>query len=185
MQSPRTSEIINQRKSVLGDVRDIDFNITKAMYFKVGLKRRCEQFTYSNEEIEYSVHNDPGAIGLAAICDQAKKDGGKIYFSGQGADEIFSDYGFNGNTYLPYSNFGGIFPSNLRTIWPWKNVFSGSQIQFLNKEEVVAGAYGLETRYPFLDKAVVQEFLHLTVELKNRIYKSVLDDYLEEKKISF
>ena len=29
------------------------------------------------------------------------------------------------------------------------------------KEEMVAGAYGIETRYPFLDRDVVQEFLWL------------------------
>jgi len=30
---------------------------------------------------------------------------------------------------------------------------------YLAKEEYVGGAYGIESRYPFLDKKVVQEFL--------------------------
>ena len=46
------------------------------------------------------------------------------------------------------------------------------------KEEHVAGAYGIEGRYPFLDKYVVQEFLWITSELKNKNYKSPLCNYL-------
>ena len=43
----------------------------------------------------------------------------------------------------------------------------------------MAGAFGIETRYPFLDKAVVQEFLSLAPELKNGKYKSVLRNLLK------
>ena len=56
---------------------------------------------------------------------------------------------------------------------------------YLAKEEYVAGAYGIETRYPFLDIDVVQEFLWLTPELKNRYYKSVLHDYLSHNNYPF
>ena len=47
------------------------------------------------------------------------------------------------------------------------------------KEEMVAGAYGIETRYPFLDFKVIQEFLWLDIELKNQIYKAPLSNYLK------
>ena len=53
------------------------------------------------------------------------------------------------------------------------------------KEEHVAGSYGIEGRYPFLDKYVVQEFLWLTTELKNREYKSPLDNYLVMNKFPY
>lgn len=43
----------------------------------------------------------------------------------------------------------------------------------------MAGAYGIEARYPFLDRALVQEFLSLSSKLKNWKYKSVLRYYLE------
>ena len=49
---------------------------------------------------------------------------------------------------------------------------------FINEEEIIGGSYGLEQRYPFLDKMVVQEFLWLTPELKNKHYKSVLHNYM-------
>jgi len=44
------------------------------------------------------------------------------------------------------------------------------------KEEFTAGAHGVETRYPFLDREVVQEYLWLTGEVKNREYKGVIGD---------
>jgi asparagine synthetase B (glutamine-hydrolysing) len=56
---------------------------------------------------------------------------------------------------------------------------------YISKEEHVAGMYGIETRYPFLDKDVVQEFLNLKCELKNKNYKSVLHEYLTKNNFPF
>lgn len=53
------------------------------------------------------------------------------------------------------------------------------------KEEHVSGSYGVEGRYPFLDTAVVQEFLWLAPELKNSNYKSVLHHYLTKHNYPF
>jgi asparagine synthetase B (glutamine-hydrolysing) len=52
------------------------------------------------------------------ICKCAKEDNMKIHLSGVGADEIISDYGFGGRKFAPHSNFGGLFPADLRTIFP-------------------------------------------------------------------
>lgn len=139
------------------------------------------------------VSDNTGAVGLSEICRRARKDDYKVLFSGQGADEIFSDYGFNGVKYAKHSAFGGKFPDDLNTVFPWRNFFGGVQRAYLDKEEVVAGSYGIETRYPFLDSALVQEFLWLTPELKNAHYKAPLYEYLkknaypmeEHKKIGF
>ena len=78
-----------------------------------------------------------------------------------------------------------MFPNDLSSIYPWPNFYESSQEAFLTKEEYVAGAYGIETRYPFLDKDVVQEFLWLRPELKNKYYKSVLHNYLVENNFPF
>jgi asparagine synthetase B (glutamine-hydrolysing) len=48
------------------------------------------------------------------------------------------------------------------------------------KEECVGGSLGYETRYPFLDRKVVQAYLNLKPELKNQNYKSPLT-YLLQK----
>ena len=56
---------------------------------------------------------------------------------------------------------------------------------YLAKEEYVAGSYGIEARYPFLDKDVVQEFLWLKPKVKNLHYKSVLYYYLKKYNFPF
>jgi asparagine synthetase B (glutamine-hydrolysing) len=129
--------------------------------------------------------DDNGAIGCSYICSLAIKEKQKIYLSGSGADEIFSDYGFNGIKYFNHSSIGGYFPENLSIVFPWKNFFHNTQRAYLMKEEHVAGAYGIEGRYPFLDKYVVQEFLWLLSELKNKNYKSPLFNYLTTNNFSF
>lgn len=142
------------------------------------------QYTISSSSSDYNeryldLRDDSGSNGLSIICDKARANGKKIYLSGMGADEIFSDYGFNGQKIYPHSNFGGKFPEDLSTIFPWNSFYGSSMESYLTKEEYVAGAYGIETRYPFLDRAVVQEFLWIKTELKNSAYKSVLDNYLK------
>jgi hypothetical protein len=53
------------------------------------------------------------------------------------------------------------------------------------KEEIIGGSYGIEQRYPFLDKDVVQEFLWLTADLKNKYYKSPLHNYMSMNNYPF
>lgn len=130
-------------------------------------------------EFNLKLHDDSGATGLSIVCEAAVADGCKVYLSGQGADEIMSDYGFAGQRIYPHSNFGGLFPDDLSTIFPWPSFFGSSQESYLMKEEHVAGSYGIEARYPFLDRRVVQEFLALDPRLKNARYKSALRAYLE------
>jgi len=145
--------------------------------------------TYSNSsdynEYWLSLIDDNGANHLSHVCSKAIKEGKKIFLSGQGADEIFSDYGFGGIKKYNHSNFGGLYPNNLSTIFPWPSFFNSSMESYLAKEEYVAGSYGIEARYPFLDKKVVQEFLWLKPELKNLHYKSVLYNYLTKNNYPF
>jgi asparagine synthetase B (glutamine-hydrolysing) len=156
-------------------------------------KRAAHEYIESNlEPLSYDIRSsgtahfestrlqdDGGANGLSIVCAHASNDYRRIYLSGQGADEIISDYGYGGKRFYPHSNFGGQFPDDLELIFPWASFFGSSQAAYLMKEEYVAGAYGIEARYPFLDKALVQEFLSLSSKLKNWKYKSVLRYYLE------
>ena len=141
----------------------------------------------SSDYNEYGMDiiGDHGAGSLVYICDKAIRDGNKVYISGSGADEIFSDYGFQGVKKYAHSNFGGQFPDDLNTIFPWASFYGSSQETYIAKEEHVAGSFGIETRYPYLDKYVVQEFLSLTPELKNYKYKSVLYNYLSKNNYPF
>jgi len=142
---------------------------------------------------EQMVTDDNGSIGLSYICMKARTEGNIIYLSGSGADEIISDYGYNNIKHYSHSTIGGYFPPDLKTVFPWKNFFDNTQRAYLMKEETVSGTHGVEGRYPFLDKFLVQEFLWLSHDLKNKNYKSVIYNYLiketypfeKDKKVGF
>jgi asparagine synthetase B (glutamine-hydrolysing) len=151
----------------------INENVEELYYKTYSLKGDYNEFSLS-------LHDDSGSTGLSMICEEARLNNCKVYLSGQGADEIISDYGFNGQRIYPHSNFGGYFPEKLEDIFPWPSFYGSSQESYLMKEEHVAGSYGIEARYPFLDKRLVQEFLSLSDKLKNYAYKSVLRAYLEK-----
>ncbi|MEO1083992.1 MAG: asparagine synthase-related protein [Acidobacteriota bacterium] len=127
--------------------------------------------TYGGEWAEEALFDDPAVCGLAWICDLAKAEGRRVCYSGQGADEILCDY-----SEWPWATeLNGRFPDVLSK---WRNFDSDRQRAYLTKEEHVAGTYGIETRYPFLDFNVIQEFLWLTPEAKNRRYKAPLHEFL-------
>lgn len=142
-----------------------------------------EKINYRN--MNQKVTDDNGSIGMSYICSSAKERNQKIYLSGSGADEIISDYGFNKVKHYSHSTIGGYFPKDLNKVFPWKNFFGNTQRAYLMKEETVTGCWGIEGRYPFLDKQVVQEFLWLSNELKNKNYKSVIHNYLTENNYPF
>jgi asparagine synthetase B (glutamine-hydrolysing) len=131
---------------------------------------------FSSDNI--SLASDGGAIGMFAIGEIARKLGTKFCISGSGADEIISDYGYNGQKYTSNSSFGGKFPSDLAPIFPWPNFYGRTQRDYLFKEEIVLGFHGIEGRYPFLDSACVQAFLELSVSLKNKEYKAPIAHFL-------
>lgn len=178
-----SSTIIEQRHASLNNPGKI-INLTVKQFdqAKNYLQNNCEEFLYRIPQTGGILgggylSDDPGAIGLSYICSQAKAANKKIYFSGQGSDEINGDFGFDGQCVYPRSCFGGIFPNDLKKHFPWHNFYSGSQESYLIKEEYVGGSYGIETRYPHLDSLLVQEFLWLDVKLKNSHYKAPLRAY--------
>ena len=169
-------------------IDDIDQR-TKTM-IKVDLLGKIDKFNSfldKDNNKPYNILNDDALTGFAYLFKKAKQldENNLIHLSGQGADEIFSDYGFNGIKIKSHSCFGGKFPQNLRDIFPWHSFYKGTQECFINKEEHVAGCYGIENRYPFLDREVVQEFLYLSPVLKNKYYKAPLYQILKNNKFPF
>jgi asparagine synthetase B (glutamine-hydrolysing) len=55
----------------------------------------------------------------------------------------------------------------------------------LFKDEIIFGYHGIEGRYPFLDRDVVQAFLDLDPELKNLEYKAPIAHFLREQDYPF
>ena len=179
--SAEDKNIINSRHSKLKNGEII--NLSENEYNKIStyINKNCENFVYSG----YNIKGDKASMGLGSICSRANKENYRIYLSGQGSDEIISDYGFGGNKIYSHSQFGGKFPDSLDDFFPWHSFYDGTQIKYLNKEEYVAGTYGIETRYPFLDTNLVQEFLWLSSDLKNKEYKAPLSEYLSRNNYPF
>lgn len=126
-----------------------------------------------------AVHEDAGAIGMAVLCREMVQRGFNTLISGSGADEIISDYGHGGTKLFEHSEFGGLFPDELEGFFPWRKFYGDSQRSYLRKDEMVAGLFGIEGRYPFLDRQLIQAFLQLTPALKNKRYKHCIASFLE------
>lgn len=178
---PENMGVVNNRIKRIPNHKLISLSKNEYNSLKLNITDKCEDFLYKG----YSIKNDKASFGLAAICSRAIKNNERIYLSGQGADEIISDYGFDGKKIYGHSEFGGKFPNTLNGFFPWNSFYDGTQIKYLNKEEYIAGHFGIETRYPFLDKQLVQEFLWLDAKLKNSKYKSVLYEYLTQNNFPF
>lgn len=121
---------------------------------------------------------DKASMGVAMMFDVAKKEGRNVCISGQGGDEIISDYAL----YPMQSTFKGKFPEKL---YEWSNFKEGMNREYLNELEEIAALYGIEVRYPFLDIDLVQEYLWLTADLKNKNYKAPLFEYLTINSVPF
>ncbi|CAD7974699.1 unnamed protein product [Amoebophrya sp. A25] len=160
------------------------------------LLRKCEPYRYQMSELpelleyyapDYLIWRDPAAKGLSLIYQFALRHGSKIFLSATGGDEIFAgDYGTFGRDSYGKMGKQGAFPSDaggLAGIFPWHGFFLQRMRDYLMKEEMVAGVYGIEARFPFLDPAVVQEFLWLSAETKNSEYKRVIADYMRKRSV--
>jgi len=133
---------------------------------------------YDGVKTDMMLLDDHAVFAVATICDKARQEGRKVILSGQGADEITSDY----SLFPSQSSFKGVFPAVLKQ---WPNFEGSCQESYLMKEEYAGGAFNIETRYPFLDKDVVQEFLWLSQELKNKHYKAPIREYLIRNNFPF
>jgi asparagine synthetase B (glutamine-hydrolysing) len=161
-------EILRQRGATPLPFGRKDFNWGRAYVTKYMEDFACQLF-----ERRWQIYNDESTFAMAVIMREAKREGRRIYLSGQGADEIISDYAL----WPSQSDLRGVFPADLK---PWRNFYGHCQEAYLAKEEHIGGAFGIETRYPFLDTNVVQEFLMLSQRAKNAYYKAPIRHYLKE-----
>lgn len=135
-------------------------------------------YDFLKGKINEKAMKDIASMGVAFMFETAKNEGRKVCISGQGGDEIISDYAL----YPKQSTFKGKFPDKL---YEWANFRGNMQEEYLNELEDIAKLYGIEIRYPFLDVDLVQEFLWLSPELKNRNYKAPLFEYLTLNNVPF
>lgn len=187
---------LDERKRIIEEnnnkVNYISVSESDLSWSRKWVNQNVENYSYKNQsddgsvsDVGKTVHSDNASLLLSVICRDADLNNCRVYLSGSGADEILSDYGFGGKKIFRHSNFGGKFPTDLVPIFPWASFYGSTQASYLAKEENVAGSFGMEARYPFLDYYVVQEFLSLTPEIKNSRYKAVLANLFEELNFPF
>lgn len=137
-----------------------------------------DYYDFLKDKINPKAMRDIASMGVAYMFETAVKEGRTICISGQGGDEINSDY----SLYPGQSHFKGKWPDKL---YEWPNFRGHMQEEYLNELEDIAAIYGVEVRYPFLDVDLVQEFLWLKPELKNRNYKATIFEYLTRNNVPF
>ena len=180
-------EVLNKRKEIHKNLEFISLSEQKKIYWKHYLKENCEpcfwDWRYNPRVRTYvDAFNMGSMLGNSEIMNHIKKkdENCRVMLTGIGADEVMA------RNFFYSCGFGqvDIFPENLENVFPWINFFNGSEENYIRGQEYVGGCFNFETRYPFLDKKVIQEFLWLKPELKNgknnNIVKPVLINYLNK-----
>lgn len=174
---------INKRASCTEHIWLPPLSDKESLETSTWLESRLGTVRYShldgNRDEPIALHEDAGAIGLAVLCREMVQRGFNTLLSGSGADEIISDYGHGGKKIFEHSQFGGLFPDRLEGFFPWRKFYGDTQRSYLKKDEMVAGLFGIEGRYPFLDRQLIQAFLKLSPELKNQRYKHCIASLLD------
>lgn len=164
-------DVLNKRAEI-HNIEFMEVSSSDKQRWKKHLLENCEACTWNwynhRNRKAWNVNAfDMGSmLGTSVILDNIKKydEKCKVMLTGIGADEVMARH----NSY-DRCNWGQIdvFTENLDDIFPWPNFFGGSQANYIRGQEYVGGCFSIETRYPFLDKELVQEFLWLDHTLKN------------------
>jgi asparagine synthetase B (glutamine-hydrolysing) len=165
--------VLMSRRAKHENLMFLDLSDHYKSFYKDFLTKNCEpcSWYWYNQRAKGSLWTvnafDMGSmLGTSLIVDTIRKQDNncKVMLSGIGSDEVMATHNF-----YDYVNWGQMdyFPNDLHDIFPWFNFFKGSQENYIRGQEYIGGCFSFETRYPFLDKEVVQEFLWLTPELKN------------------
>lgn len=178
--------ILNERKKQHKYFEYLNLSNNDKLYYKNYLDENCEpcfwDWTYHKKlnKIDNAFIKS-SMLGTSAILNYIKKKDNtcRVMLSGIGGDEIMA------RNFFYSCGYGQVdeFPIDLKEVFPWPNFFYGSQYNYIKGQEYIGGCFNFETRYPFLDKNVVQEFLWLSPELKNgnkNKIKPVLENYLKK-----
>ena len=137
---------------------------------------------YHDNKIFYSPENKPSHV--TEEIQLYYKQYCKVMLMGNGSDEIFCNYMNKPKVAKQIIGCNFIdFPDDLTEVFPWVNFYSGRHGWLIPWWEHKALSDGLEVRSIFLDKKLVQEWLNLSVHLKNKEHKYFLKEYLRNRNI--
>lgn len=139
-----------------------------------------EKTELSSLYLQEEIFSEAGEA-IARVCRYMNKIGKSNILSGNGGDEMYSDYGHRGKQLATNSLFGGFFPSLLDVIWPWHE-YQHRQSQLVSRIDLLAGYFGVQHKEPLLDVELVQAWLNTTQDLKNKRYKNWMYEYMQEHK---
>jgi len=135
---------------------------------QIGLECRVKELTHADVEayipevIQTVEERDfvqvEAGIGIYAAVEMAAHDGIEVLFSGQGADELWGGY-----EWYPEVLRKEGYPALCQKMW---DDLSRADIETLDRENKIAMANGVETRFPYLDLEVVKVALNTAPELK-------------------
>jgi asparagine synthetase B (glutamine-hydrolysing) len=115
---------------------------------------------------------------LSIVCNYINTLNKKILFTGTGPDGIIDNY-FMKKTKNSFFNVDNDTFKN----FPYEHFYGGRQRAFIDRQEYVSLTHSIETRNPFLDKTLTQEWFYLKNSLKNKEYKSPLANFLKTRGI--
>lgn len=172
-------DTLRKRKNIIDKCNNASFKyVNPATDIENKYREYCDRIenyiAYRPNGIAYAdIYNAYSCFGIYQIFQEARKGKRIIFLSGHGGDEIFSDYGNQENKSAStlFMDYTGV-----RSKWP--NFDSSYGRNIIQMFERVGGCFGIESRYPFLDKQVVQEFLWLSDELKNKEFKQCIAQYM-------
>lgn len=126
-----------------------------------------------------SFHRNPPAV----LAYETQKLHKKVLFTGHGSDEIYDNYRMKSHTRHNEPLEFDIWPDDLSSVFPYKHFYKHKQRYLIDSHEYMALCFGVETRNPFLDKKLTQEWFSLSAELKNLEDKSPQKNYLRNHNI--
>ena len=178
-------DILEKRKKLILDNNNSFYYVNPIDNIEEKYKEYCKRI---ENYTSYHYYGEPYAniydayscFGIYQIFQEARKGNQIIFLSGHGGDEILSDYGNieNRSASILDMNY-----TNVRSKWP--NFDGGYGRNIIQMFERVAGCFGIESRYPFLDKQLVQEFLWMTDDIKNSEFKQCIANYMRQNNFPF
>lgn len=168
----KNTEDFDSIESIIKYIKPVCKNVT--------ILNRSDFLNINNLNFNFLSEKKLGYYPLAYICFFMNKINKKVLFTGQGADEIIDNYIYKFSSRNKYLNMNK-WPKDLSTVFPYDHFYQNRQRKLIDIHQYVSLSYGIETRNPFLDKKLAQEWLWIDYNLKNKDNKGPIKKFLLDR----